>query len=374
MDWVRWGGMGFVSAAVALPLLGSTGATGLQIGGFLALGLSLGLVGGAISCILPSSSITRERDWLAMFAWVTVACAVPLIIIGGLVTSTNSGMAVPDWPTTFGSNMFLYPLRAETDPKVFFEHSHRLFGTLIGMASVILVFWTVAKEKRRAAVILAVIALLLVVAQGVLGGMRVRMGNADPSRDLRMLAVLHGILAQITVGTLVALAVTLTPTFKHARSESAGRFSLPRAKLLRIASTGALHASILQLILGALYRHLRSPHVLYTHIAIALAVLVFALLAGAAASATQGDAPLARALRRCGGWILALVLVQFTLGWVAFLMGGSGLSAQDPTQALLRTAHQANGAFLLAFIVSLFLWTKLALRIAPPPSPAALAA
>ena len=64
-----------------------------------------------------------------------VVAVAPLLFVGGLVTSTNSGMAVPDWPNTFGSNMFLYPLGPRAQPDVYLEHSHRLFGTLVGLAT-----------------------------------------------------------------------------------------------------------------------------------------------------------------------------------------------------------------------------------------------
>jgi cytochrome c oxidase assembly protein subunit 15 len=372
--------MGLLSALVGLPIVAARASTAtagqppkaLIIVSFLALGLGCALLAGVVARLTPRCRLACPRDWRATFAWMAVACAAPLLFIGGLVTSTNSGMAVPDWPTTYGSNMFLYPLGSETSASIFLEHSHRLFGTLIGMATLVLGFWTVAKERRPGVIVLAVAALLLVVIQGVLGGVRVRLGNVDPNRDLRLYAVLHGILAQLTVGTLVALAVTLTRTFTRARDESAGGFSLPRARLLRIAATGTLHATILQLILGALYRHLRHGHVLMTHIALSLAVVALAMLAGIAAISTQGAAPLATALRRCGRWMLGIVLLQFTLGWAAYLLGTSAGDANNPAQAVVRTAHQTNGALLLSFSIATLLLAKLALRLSLP-QPAAMA-
>jgi len=377
LDWVRWGAMGLVSSLAGLPIFGTRvkeqaegltaldrPSTLLMVLGFLGVGLAMGMLGGAMARLMPPVQPARPRDWLARFAWVTVATAAPLLFIGGLVTSTNSGMAVPDWPTTYGSNMFLYPLGAGTRPDVFFEHSHRLFGTLVGLATLTLTIWTLARERRRGVVILAIAALVLVILQGVLGGVRVLQGSTDPERDRRLLAAAHGVLAQLTLGTLVALATTLSPKFRAA--VIAGTLSLPRARLLRMGMNGALHGGIFQLILGAMYRHLRHPHILYTHIAFAIVVLVMGMIAGSAASATQGEAGLARVLRRCGVWIMGVVIVQFTLGWLAFLAGGSDLKAQNAAQALVRTAHQANGALLLGLAVAIFVWGKRALREAGP--------
>ena len=76
---------------------------------------------------------------LHRFAAFVVAATAILIFAGGLVTSTGSGLSVPDWPNTFGTNMFLYPLGPRAAPDVFLEHSHRLFGTLVGLSAIAMV-------------------------------------------------------------------------------------------------------------------------------------------------------------------------------------------------------------------------------------------
>lgn len=113
---------GLIAAAVGLLLLGTKlteapaggGASsglkpnaGLMVLGFLVLGAILGLVAGVVAQAIRGTSKTQP-DWLARFAVVSVAAVAPLLFVGGLVTSNNAGMAVPDWPNTYGSNMFLY--------------------------------------------------------------------------------------------------------------------------------------------------------------------------------------------------------------------------------------------------------------------------
>src|SRR5690242_10679536 len=94
--------------------------------------------------------------WVAVFA---AAVCWPLLVSGGQVTSYRVGMAVPDWPTTFGVNMFLYNFW-NTSWGVFIEHRHRLFGTALGMAAIVLAVWFLVGERRRPMKVLGVLALL----------------------------------------------------------------------------------------------------------------------------------------------------------------------------------------------------------------------
>lgn len=365
-------GAGLIAALVGFLLLGSkladapTGASAssglrpdapLMAAGFVAFGAAIGLIGGAIGGLVHRSG--RETDWLARFGLVTAASVAPLVFIGGLVTSTNSGMAVPDWPNTYGSNMFLYPLGPRVSPAVFFEHSHRLFGTLVGLTSLVLMTWTLVARNRRWVKAVAIGVFVLVVLQGVLGGIRVRMGSTDAHRDLRAFAMAHGVLAQITFGTAIALALFLSPTFKQSAAAFRRPEEIPGLRRLRFFTTALLHSTLLQLLLGAMYRHFRDSHSMWTHAGFSIVVLVFALMAGFAASALPDDrAGIGRIIRRCGAWLVGIVIVQFLLGWATFSLGGSGLRADSPGQALLRTCHQANGALLVAMAVAAFLWTR----------------
>jgi cytochrome c oxidase assembly protein subunit 15 len=347
-------GAGLISASVGLLLLGSKltepGADGgaasvkpsapLLALGFLATGGVLGLVAGLVGrAFRPQGSMAPSTDPLRMFAKVCVLATAPLLFIGGLVTSTDSGMAVPDWPNTFGSNMFLYPLTGAAED-IFLEHSHRLFGTLVGLTTLILAVWTLLAEQRRWVRVWAVSIFVFVVVQGVLGGSRV-------IADSRVMAIFHGVSAQVIFAALVAFATFLSDDYRNASPLQGG-------KRTRIFATAALHSTLLQLVLGAVYRHLRSDHALWTHAGFAMIVLVAAVLAGFSAMGTpttQGS-PLTRSIRRCGIWILAIVAIQFTLGWIAFIAGGREQKADSILQALIRTAHQANGALLLGFVTA----------------------
>src|SRR3954468_12199444 len=109
---------------------------------------------------------------------VALACATfPLVWVGGLVTTTKAGMAVLDWPSTYGYNLFLYPwqswLAGPWD--LFVEHGHRLLAASVGMITIGLLAVLYSREKRRWLRVLGFVALGLVIFQGVLGGMRVRL-------------------------------------------------------------------------------------------------------------------------------------------------------------------------------------------------------
>ena len=107
--------------------------------------------------------------------WFAVANTVTtflLIGLGGLVTSHEAGMSVPDWPTSLHQNMFLLPMSQWTGG-IFYEHTHRLLASGVGLLTTILALWLWAKDSRQWMHWLGVVAFLGVIAQGVLGGLRV---------------------------------------------------------------------------------------------------------------------------------------------------------------------------------------------------------
>ena len=91
---------------------------------------------------------TSYSPWLHRVARLTASATFLLIVIGGIVTSTDSGLAVPDWPTTFGYNMFLYPL-SEMVGGILYEHSHRLMGSLVGMLTIGLLGLILVKDSAN---------------------------------------------------------------------------------------------------------------------------------------------------------------------------------------------------------------------------------
>src|SRR6202030_768137 len=116
----------------------------------------------------PSS----KTSWLSRFAWLTAAATLALICLGGLVTSHEAGLAVPDWPNSFGYNMFLFPIPHWVGG-VLFEHTHRLIASSVGLLTVVLCVALFIIEKRRWVKTLGLIAVAAVIVQGILGGLRV---------------------------------------------------------------------------------------------------------------------------------------------------------------------------------------------------------
>lgn len=379
---------GLISASLGLLILGSkltepAGAAAsmtpaelrphaaLMTLGFLVLGGVLGLVGAGLAALTTGVrrvAIDSQSDdalWIGRFGVVAAASLVPLLVIGGLVTSTNSGMAVPDWPNTFGSNMFLYPLGPRAAPDVFLEHSHRLFGALIGLTAIALTFLTFIHPRAHALRVWAVVLLVLVIVQGTLGGLRVRLGATDFASDDKFYRVIHGVLAQVVFALFVVVAVLLSPLYQSVRDRvRRGELAFLEGglspRMFRIFANAALHTTFLQLIFGALYRHTRQPHALWTHIGFSVVVLVLALVAASAATSVRPDDARARTtLSRWGILAASCVFLQFALGWVAFIVGGSSHQAESIPQALIRTSHQANGALLVAILTVLAVWSKM---------------
>ncbi len=119
---------------------------------------------GMLRAMLPAST----NRWLHRFAWFTAVATLFLICSGGMVTSKGVGLAVPDWPTTFGYNMFFFPV-SQWVGGIFFEHTHRLIASTVGFLTIILAVWLWRAESRRWLRNLGLVALGAVVLQGVLG-------------------------------------------------------------------------------------------------------------------------------------------------------------------------------------------------------------
>src|SRR2546429_5428037 len=108
--------------------------------------------------------------WLNRFAWLTFVATLLLICSGGMVTSKGVGLAVPDWPTTFGYNMFLFPV-SKWVGGILFEHTHRLMGSIVGFLTIILAMWLWPSENRQWVPNLGVVRLGGVIGQRGLGGL-----------------------------------------------------------------------------------------------------------------------------------------------------------------------------------------------------------
>jgi heme a synthase len=181
------------------------------------------------------------KRFLNGFALLVTAGVIGLIALGGLVTSHGAGMAVPDWPNSFGYNMFLFPVSRWVDG-IFFEHTHRLVASLVGLLTIGLFVLTLFIEDRKWVKWLAGIALVSVIIQGVLGGLRVTQANA-------LLGLFHGCLAQAFLALVAVIALVTTKFWRGLKSDSPG---LSRLRFWTIFVTGMI---FLQLILGASMRH-----------------------------------------------------------------------------------------------------------------------
>jgi cytochrome c oxidase assembly protein subunit 15 len=276
----------------------------------------------------------RVAVFAAVFTW-------PLIFVGGLVTTYRVGMAVPDWPTTFGMNMFFYRFW-EAAWGVFIEHGHRLYGAAVGVATIVLAVWFLAAERRRWLQALGVMALLAVIGQGILGGYRVRLNSTS-------LAAVHGCTAQAFFGLMVALCVLTGRDW----SLAAATKPLPDHARLRRRALVTLGLVYLQVVAGAWLRHFGAPAALAVHALLAAAVWGHAGALAWRVERLRTEVPW---LLPAGRALAALVTVQVALGVAAWwlLRPFDGVAREvTTTQALIRTAHQANAALLLAASVVL---------------------
>ena len=156
----------------------------------------------------------KANHWLHRFSMLVVGATLGLIFIGGLVTTKDAGMSVPDWPTSFHYSMFSYPVAKwvsedAVQSGVFYEHSHRLFASIVGMVTTALAVWIWIADPRRWLKWLGLAAFLLVAAQGVLGGLRVTMSSVT-------FAMLHGCTAQAFLCVLVFISAVLSPRWDTA--------------------------------------------------------------------------------------------------------------------------------------------------------------
>jgi cytochrome c oxidase assembly protein subunit 15 len=260
-------------------------------------------------------------------ALVTAAATVVLIVFGGLVTNTGAALAVPDWPTTFGHNPFLYPWSGMVGG-VFYEHSHRLIGAVVGLLTLGLAaaLWPHGGRLRA----LGLLGVVVVVAQGVLGGLRVVLVRDG-------LAILHGSLAPAFLALLAAIALLASP--------AAGRPAAPAEPGTRRLARAAAAVVYLQTVLGVLLTHEGwiAPHLVG-------AALVFVVAPMATARARRGGDPVAAPVARA---LLALLGVQAGLGVGAYLVRFSpiGIPGGQVTMLALPVAHRAVGALLLALAV-----------------------
>jgi cytochrome c oxidase assembly protein subunit 15 len=274
-------------------------------------------------------------------ARLTAGATFLLIVIGGIVTSTDSGLAVPDWPTTFGYNMFLYPL-SEMVGGILYEHSHRLMGSLVGLLTVGLFVFILAKDSRKWLKWLGLAALIAVIVQGILGGLRVTQIN-------RNFAIVHACLAQAFFALLCGIAWFTSRDWWKDRIASVNGTG-QKLRRLSLITTCLIY---MQLIFGAILRHTGSR--LDAHLLFAFLVALHIFLLARRVLGVNGDAQ--RIGQSMPMLLLGLLAIQLMLGTGAFF---AKLTAFGETFAIaltvtITTAHVAVGALMLvsSFVLTL---------------------
>ena len=353
---------------------------GMIVLGFLGLCAVVGVIAGLVGGRLSAARKTLAEGagvWHARVAAVSCIAVIPLLALGGMVTSTGSGLAVPDWPGTYGANMFLFPISLMAgDARIFLEHSHRLFGAMVGVCCVLLAISTFASHRGRSARglrLFSLVLLALVILQGLLGAERVRSGIAQGVEvGPQSWGVAHGVLAQIFFALLVAFAALCWPRYETFGA-GAANLAKPRGHgFVNKASVALVVAIFIQLVMGALYRHLGQMHALFAHVVFSLVVVGLAVACAMWMLRRKGEA---RVYKTLGHGLLHSVGFQFLMGWVALLlvMTGAGkpaivlpdelqaaeaITTEVAVKALVRTIHQANGAVLLALAVLAVVWPR----------------
>ncbi|MEY2879928.1 MAG: Heme synthase [Verrucomicrobiota bacterium] len=191
---------------------------------------------------------TAHQPRLAVFAGVSAAWVFVLVTLGAFTTSIGAGMAFPDWPLSNGS---VNPTGWLEDAAKFAEHSHRLSGATMGLLAIGLAVWLHLREERAWLRRLAWWALAIVIVQGVLGGTRVLLDRiAVPGFEMslgQMLRIPHGVLAQLYVCLLIAIAVSCTRGWLTR--------SVPVGAAVRRAGLVCTALMLVQLVVAATMRH-----------------------------------------------------------------------------------------------------------------------
>jgi cytochrome c oxidase assembly protein subunit 15 len=273
--------------------------------------------------------------WPHRFALLTAVATFPLLFVGGLVTSTGSGLAVPDWPTTFGYNMFLYPW-SKMVGGIFYEHSHRLLGSLVGFLTVLLAGSLWYSESRQWLRKLGFIALAAVILQGILGGLRVVLLQ-------QTLAIIHACFAQAFFALAVCLTVFTSAEWRMPGEKKAAE-DAARVQRLGVFTAGFIY---LQLIFGAILRHTGTWETL--HFIGAAVVAIHVGLLTARTVRHHSDLPV---LSRSALLLCALLGLQLFLGLGAYIgkfttVGG----VLQPYTVLLATSHVVAGALMFVTCV-----------------------
>jgi cytochrome c oxidase assembly protein subunit 15 len=289
------------------------------------------------------------------FSVFVVAWTVLLFVAGALVTSNDAALSVPDWPKSFGT---WFPSLRMLAGGAFFEHSHRVIAGGLGIFTLALTVLIWVKDNRRWLRWFAVIAVLGIAVQAVLGGEVVR------QMLHYWLPVIHACFAQIVFGALLGIAVFTSRWWVSDRPQLADR-GTPSIHAVTIANAEVI---FLQVVLGAGFRHQEIP--VWPHIAGAFVVLGVVVWTAIVLRKRFGVSP---ELSRARMMLHAIFGIQFLLGFGAYWSRLSTVGAPQPMpiMVLLTVIHTVVGALLFAFSVFIVL---ICFRIVPRPGEVAAAA
>jgi len=301
----------------------------------------------------PSRRTSLHHPTLAVFAAIGSGWVFVLVTLGAFTTSIGAGMAFPDWPLSHGS---INPEGWLRDISMFAEHSHRLTGMVMGLVTIALAAWLWLREERRWLRELGLYALAIVILQGVIGGQRVTLNAIPvPGFDMslgEMLRIPHGILAQVYVCVLIAVAVALSRRWIE-RTAPVG----PAVRRLGLVSCVLL---FVQLAIAATMRHnaagLAIPVFPYStvdghwlpaawdfrvgiHFAHRVMAVVLAVALSLLAWAIRRDAASTMSMKAAASALISLLVLQILLG---------ALVIQTGRNPHMTTAHVVVGALTLA--------------------------
>ncbi len=281
---------------------------------------------------------TRSSTSFHRFALLTACATFLLLIAGGLVTSNDAGLAVPDWPLSYGS--LLPPMVGG----ILYEHGHRMIAALVGLMTIGLAFWLWKREPRAWVRRLGYCALALVIMQGIFGGLTVLFYLPRP------ISIAHATMAQMFFATVAALAL-FTSRWWH--SASAVQPAVGEARMVNLAFATVI-AILVQLVLGACHRHELigvTPHLLGAGVVL--------YLASWTARAVKLTIPEVSFIQRLRALLSGLIGMQIVLGFASWWALVRNRQALQPLPEMVgfTVAHLAVGA--LTLVVATLLWLAL---------------
>ena len=283
-----------------------------------------------------------SNRWLHRFAYLLAFATFLLICAGATVTSHRAGLAVPDWPTTYGRFMFSFPI-SKWVGNIRYEHVHRLIATVVGMLTIVLTFWLVWKEPRRWVRRLGVAALAAVIAQGILGGLTVKLMLPPP------ISIAHAGLAEVFFCITMALALVTSECW----IEASRAIETVNAGLIRRFALGSTIAIYLQIILGATIRHSESG--VLAHIVGAVVVFGCVVTTTVIVLLTRKQ----NEFLQHAVLLLGLVTAQIALGLLTWMVRvpKNADGQLSGVQTVVPTLHLALGALILATSLTITLKT-----------------